>query len=65
MFNSDNGTTWGREYVLRHGAGEPVIGYIRTMQRLDGKLLTVYYRLDESRSERYITAMILSVPKVD
>lgn len=65
MFNSDNGTTWGREYVLRHDTGEQVIGYTRTMQRLDGKLLTVYYRLDESRSERYITTMILSVPKVD
>jgi hypothetical protein len=31
----------------------------------DGKLVTVYYWLDEPRTERYIAATIWSVPKVD
>ena len=65
VFSSDDGTTWGRECVLRSGAGEPDIGYTRTVQRPDGKLVTVYYWLDEPRSERYIAATIWSVPKVD
>ena len=58
-------TTWGREYVLRHDADEPDIGYTRTVQRPDGKLVTVYYWLDEPRTERYVAATIRSAPKVD
>jgi len=65
VFSSDNGTSWGPEYVLRSGAGEPDIGYTRTVQRPDGKLVTVYYWLDEVRTERYIAATIWSMPKVD
>ena len=65
VFSTDDGKTWEPEYVLRSGAGEPDIGYSRTVQRPDGKLLTIYYWLDEPRSERYITATIWSAPKVD
>jgi hypothetical protein len=65
VFSTDNGTTWGQEYVLRSGAGEPDIGYTRTVQRPDGKLLTIYYWLDKPRSERYIAATIFSAPKVN
>ena len=65
VFSSDDGKTWGPEYVLRSGAGEPDIGYTRTVQRPDGKLLTIYYWLDEPRSERYIAVTIWSAPKVD
>jgi hypothetical protein len=65
VFSRDDGTTWGREYLLRCGAGEPDIGYTRTVQRPDGKLVTVYYWLDEPRTERYIAATIWSMPKVD
>ena len=65
VFSRDDGTTWGPQYVLRRGAGEPDIGYTRTVQRPDGKLVTVYYWLDELRTERYIAATIWSVPKVD
>jgi len=65
VFSSDDGKTWGREYVLRRGAGEPDIGYTRTVQRPDGKLVTIYYWLDESRTERYIAATIWSAPEVD
>ncbi len=65
VFGGDNGTTWGRQYVLRSGAGEPDIGYTRTVQRPDGKLVTIYYWLDEPRTERYIAATIWSAPKID
>jgi hypothetical protein len=65
VFSSDEGTNWGPQYILRSGAGEPDIGYTRTVQRPDGKLVTVYYWLDEPRAERYIAATIWSAPKVD
>jgi hypothetical protein len=65
VFSSDDSTTWGPEYVLRRGAGGPDIGYTRTVQRPDGKLVTVYYWRDEPRTEVYIAATIWSVPKVD
>jgi len=65
VFSNDDGKTWASEYVLRSGAGEPDIGYTRTVLRQDGKLITVYYWLDKPRSERYIAATIWSMPKVD
>ncbi len=65
VFSSDNGKTWAPEYILRSGAGEPDIGYTRTVQRPDGKLVTIYYWLDKPRSERYIAATIFSPPKLD
>jgi hypothetical protein len=65
VFSKDDGITWGPEYILRSGAGEPDIGYTRTIQRPDGKLLTVYYWLDKPRTERYIAATIWLIPKVD
>ncbi|MHC4677236.1 MAG: hypothetical protein ACYTEK_00915 [Planctomycetota bacterium] len=58
VFSSDDGTTWGPEYILRSGAGEPDIGYTRTVQRPDRKMVTVCYWLDKPRSERYIAATI-------
>jgi len=65
ILSSDDGTMWGPQYVLRSGAGEPDIGYTRTVQRPDGKLVTIYYWLDKPRAERYIAATIWSAPKVD
>ena len=65
VLSIDDGKTWGHEYILRSGAGEPDIGYTRTVQRRDGKLVTVYYWLDKPRTERYIAATIWSTPKFD
>jgi hypothetical protein len=65
VFSSDRGATWGQECVLRHGAGEPDLGYTRTVQRPDGRLVTVYYWVDEPRAERFLAATIWSAPKVD
>jgi len=63
VFSGDDGAAWGREYILRHGAGEPDISYTRTVQRLDDELVTVYYWLDEPRTKRYVAAPIWSAPQ--
>jgi hypothetical protein len=56
--SSDNGRTWGDEINLRSDAGTWDLGYTRTVQRLDGKLVTVYYFNDSEKTERYIAATI-------
>lgn len=54
----DEGQTWGPEIVLRDDAGTWDLGYPRTVQRKDGKLVTVYYFNDHKDEERYIAATI-------
>jgi len=56
--SSDNGETWGQEIILRDNGGNHDIGYPRTVQRTDGKMVTVYYFNDHPESERYIAATI-------
>lgn len=55
--SEDGGKTWRPEILLREGGGRD-IGYPRSIQRPDGKIVTVYYIHDELTSERYITATI-------
>ena len=56
--SEDGGRTWGPEIILRDDGGNWDVGYPRTVQRPDGKLVTVYYFNDPSRGERYIDATI-------
>ena len=56
--SSDNGKTWGNEIVLRDGGGAWDIGYTRTAERPDGKLVTAYYWVNDPRKERVIEATI-------
>jgi len=56
--SSDGGKTWGPEILLRGGAGAWDIGYTRTVQRPDGKLVTAYYWTTEPMRERTIEATI-------
>jgi hypothetical protein len=56
--SSDNGRTWGREIILRGNGGGPDLGYPRTIQRADGKIVTIYYFHDEPKGDRYIAATI-------
>lgn len=58
QLSSDDGATWGDEITLRQGAGAWDIGYPRTVQRPDGKIVTVYYYNDAPDQERYIAATI-------
>lgn len=56
--SSDGGFSWGKEVVLRSGAGNHDIGYPRSAQRSDGAVVTVYYWNDHPDTERYIAATI-------
>lgn len=57
----DNGLTWGQEIILRNDGGNWDLGYPRTVQRLDGKMVTIYYFNDHPDKERYIAATIWDV----
>jgi hypothetical protein len=56
--SADQGLSWGDEIVLRNDAGCWDLGYPRTVQRPDGKLVTAYYYNDHPDRERYIAATI-------
>lgn len=56
--STDNGQSWGDEIVLRADGGNWDLGYPTTVQREDGKLVTVYYFNDHPDQERYIAATI-------
>ncbi len=56
--SSDNGGTWGAEIVLRADGGCWDLGYPRSVERPDGKVMTAYYFNDHQDKERYIGATI-------
>lgn len=57
--SSDNGRTWSYPIVLRTDGGNHDIGYPVSVQRADGKVVTIYYYWDEETGpERYIAATI-------
>jgi hypothetical protein len=59
----NGGKTWGREIILRDDGGGRDVGYPRTMQRPDGKLVSVYYYHDTLEGPRYIAATIWQPPQ--
>jgi hypothetical protein len=56
--SEDGGRTWGKEIILRDDGGGRDLGYPRTVQRPDGKVVTVYYFHDQPDGARYIAATI-------
>jgi len=56
--SSDEGRTWSDDVVLRADAANWDLGYTRTVQRADGRVVTVYYYNDKQSPERYIAATI-------
>lgn len=60
--SSDEGATWGEEFIIRGDGGGRDLGYPRTVQRADGKCVTVYYFNDGKRPERYIAYTIWTPP---
>jgi hypothetical protein len=57
--SKSDGKTWGKEIILRADGGGWDLGYPRTVQRSDGKLVTTYYFWDEKTgNERYIASTI-------
>jgi hypothetical protein len=57
--SDDAGRTWSDEIVLRDDGAAQDLGYTRSVQRLDGKIVTVYYFNDaKTGPERYIAATL-------
>jgi hypothetical protein len=57
--SADQGATWGPEILLRTDGTDRDIGYVRTVQRPDGRLVTTYYISTEAMGpERYIGATL-------
>jgi len=54
----DNGKTWGEVIHLRDDARTFDFGYTRSVQRPDGKIVTIYYYTTEENHEQYIAATI-------
>jgi len=58
-FGRDGGRTWSEEIVLRDDGAGRDMGYVRSVQRPDGKVVTVYYFTDSKIGvERHIAATI-------
>ena len=57
-FSTDDGATWGKEIILRDDGGNHDIGYPRTVQRPDGKIVTVYYFNVHPDGERHIAVTL-------
>ena len=56
--SKDDGKTWGDEIVLRSDGAWWDLGYVRSAQRPDGKIVTAYYFNDRPSTERFIEATI-------
>ncbi len=56
--SSDGGRTWGAVQLLRQDADSWDIGYVRSVQRPDGKVVTVYYHRTPAQPEQFIAATI-------
>ena len=59
----DEGKTWGDVITLRGGAVTWEVGYTRSVQRGDGKIVTIYYFNDGAHNERFIEAAIWAAGK--
>ena len=64
VFSTDGGTTWSQPIILREDGGCWDLGYTRTVERPDGKLVTIYYYNDAEDEERYIAATIWELDQV-
>jgi hypothetical protein len=56
--SGDNGKSWSKEIILRSDCREFDAGYTRTVQRKDGKIVTVYYIPTDEKYEQHIEATV-------
>lgn len=61
--SNDNGKSWSEEIHLRDDARSFDFGYTRTVQRSDGKIVTIYYYTTENKIEQHISATIWNPDK--
>jgi len=57
-FSGDQGNTWSDPVVLQTGGGGRDLGYTRSLQRPDGKIVTLYYFQPSETPYRRIVATI-------
>ena len=58
QISSDNAKTWSKPIHLRDDGAGRDLGYVRSVQRSDGKIIFVYYFCDKQSPERYIASTI-------
>lgn len=58
QLSNDHGETWSKPFYLRDDGAGRDLGYVRTVQRPDGKIVSVYYFQDKHSPERYIAATL-------
>ncbi len=59
IVSNDNGEIWGEPIMLRKQYGaSPDVGYTRSVQRLDGRIVTIYYFCEYDDLDRTIQATI-------
>jgi hypothetical protein len=58
VLSRDEGRSWGPEMILRSDGAAWDIGYTRSVQRADGKIVTVYYFPEQPFTERIVAATI-------
>ena len=56
--SDDDGKTWSDEIVLRDDGLNWDLGYTRTVQRTDGRLVTIYYYNTKENPQQHIAATI-------
>ncbi len=56
--SKDNGQTWGETLHIRDDGRNFDLGYTRSVQRRDGKIVTIYYYTTEQNKEQHIAASI-------
>ncbi|WP_152049410.1 sialidase family protein [Tautonia marina] len=56
--SQDNGRTWSDLITLRDDGGGTDIGYVRSVVRPDGTILSVYYYHDRTGPDRYLAGTI-------
>ncbi|MHB1560377.1 MAG: sialidase family protein [Isosphaeraceae bacterium] len=61
--SDDRGRTWGRAIVLRDDGGSTDLGYVRSVVRPDGRVVSVYYFSDRGTPTRYIAATVFAPPR--
>ena len=57
-FSSDKGKTWSEPFVMLEKSGGRDMGYPRSVQRPDGKIVSTYYSYPTDSPYRQITATI-------
>jgi pimeloyl-ACP methyl ester carboxylesterase len=57
-FSNDNGVTWSDQFILRNNAPRSDCGYVRSVQRPDGKIVSIYYWNDAIFAESFISYTI-------